>query len=138
MKVCYIKPVKAVIPMLTLASASTLLATETASQVTAEAGFWETLGTKITTAINGAIDSSSEAISNAVYAGLTDFKNEIFACMHTQWVRFVDTSFILCLAIAFAGAIAGIMGIKKGYQVTIISILFYLFLRVFSWAMGWY
>lgn len=54
------------------------------------------------------------------------------------WARFVDTSFILCLAIAMAGVICGACGINKGYKWAIISILFYLFLRMTSYYMGWY
>ena len=54
------------------------------------------------------------------------------------WIKFVNTSYILCLAIAMAGAICGFCGIKKGYKVAIISILFYLLLRMVSFYNGWY
>ena len=54
------------------------------------------------------------------------------------WVKFVDVSYILCLAIAMAGAICGFCGIKKGYKVAIVSILFYLLLRMVSFYNGWY
>ena len=54
------------------------------------------------------------------------------------WIKFVDVSYILCLAIAMAGAICGFCGIKKGYKVAIVSILFYLLLRMVSFYNGWY
>lgn len=54
------------------------------------------------------------------------------------WIKFVNTSYILCLAIAMSGAICGFCGIKKGYKVAIVSILFYLLLRMVSFYNGWY
>jgi len=54
------------------------------------------------------------------------------------WIKFVNTSYILCLAIAMAGVICGLCGIKKGYKVAIVSILFYLLIRMVSYYNGWY
>ena len=54
------------------------------------------------------------------------------------WIKFIDVSYIFCLAIAISGALMGICGIKKGYKYSIFSILFYLLLRLVSWAYGWY
>ena len=54
------------------------------------------------------------------------------------WIKFVNTSYILCLSIAFGGVICGICGIKKGYKASVASILFYVLLRMVSWYAGWY
>lgn len=54
------------------------------------------------------------------------------------WIKFVNTSYILCLAVAMAGSICGFCGIKNGYKVAIVSILFYLLIRMVSFYNGWY
>lgn len=54
------------------------------------------------------------------------------------WIKFINTSYILCLAIAMAGAICGFCGIKKGYKFSVASILFYLLIRMVSFYNGWY
>ena len=77
-------------------------------------------------------------IEEAIYNALQDTLVIPFQTWALEtWNKIVDASFILCLSIAFAGAICGVLGIKKGYQVTVISIIFYLLLRLFSYLMGW-
>ena len=86
----------------------------------------------VTTADMGMIE---EAIYNAIQNTIViPFQT----WCHNTWINFVDTSFIFCLALAVTGAICGILGLKKGYKVTVFAIVFYLLLRFFSWAMGWY
>lgn len=58
--------------------------------------------------------------------------------MNETWIKFIDASFIFCLTVAFIGAICGMIGIKRGYKVSTISIIFFFLLRLFSWGMGWY
>ena len=76
-----------------------------------------------------------QVISNAIQSTIVDPFN---SWCNSLWVKFVDTSYILCLSISIAGAICGFCGIKKGYKVAIVSILFYLLIRLVSWANGWY
>ncbi len=76
-------------------------------------------------------DAISNAIQNTV---VIPFQEALL----NGWIKFVDTSYILCLAVAMAGAICGFCGIKKGYKVAIVSILFYLLIRMGSFYNGWY
>lgn len=122
MKICYIPAV----------------ATATLPPNAVELNWVEALGQSISNSIGGAIDGSMQSVQNAVYGALDQFKTELFTSLNTQWIKFVDASFIICLSIAFTGAVCGVLGIKKGYQVTILSIVFYCFIRLFSFLMGWY
>lgn len=54
------------------------------------------------------------------------------------WIKFVSVSYLICLAIAMCGVVCGICGIKKGYKASVVSILFYVLLRMVSWYAGWY
>lgn len=84
---------------------------------------------------NNIMDPMQEAISNAIQESIViPFQT----WCHNTWINFVDASFIFCLALATTGAICGILGIKKGYKATVFAIIFYVLLRFFSWAMGWY
>lgn len=77
-------------------------------------------------------------VQEQVYNALSQFWGDLCIWLNEQWIRFIDMSFVFCLTIAFMGAICGILGIKTGYKVTILSIVFYLFLRLASYLMGWY
>lgn len=121
MKICYIPAVATAMP----------------TGVT-ELNWFQTLGQSISTSVSNAIDGSMQSVQNAVYGALDQFKTELITSLNTQWIKFVDASFIICLSIAFTGAICGVLGIEKGYQVTILSIVFYCLIRLFSFLMGWY
>lgn len=54
------------------------------------------------------------------------------------WIKFISLSYAVCLTVAVTGIVCGALGIKKGYRVAAGSIIFYLILRLFSWALGWY
>lgn len=110
MKICYIP---ATTTMLTVASSNTLLA----KTATAKEMGW---------------------VEEQVYNALSGFWGDLCTWANQTWINFIDASFVMCLAVAFTGAICGICGIKKGWKVTVFSIIFYLLLRFFSWAMGWY
>ena len=84
------------------------------------------------TAEQGIIEKAiSSAIQNTI---IIPFQHALL----NGWIKFINTSYILCLAIAMTGAICGVCGIKKGYKVAIISILFYLLIRMVSFYNGWY
>ncbi|MHC1750751.1 MAG: hypothetical protein AB9856_20960 [Cellulosilyticaceae bacterium] len=76
-----------------------------------------------------------KAISDAINSTIV---TPIKAWALDTWIRVIDLSGILCLAIAFTGAICGMLGIKKGYKATVLSIVFYCLIRLFSYLMGWY
>lgn len=84
---------------------------------------------------NNIMDPLQQAIQNAINETIIIPLQE---WAHNTWVMLVDTSFILCLSIAFAGAVCGALGIRKGYKVCVITIVFYFLLRLFSYLMGWY
>lgn len=90
--------------------------------------------------VNGFIvnTESMGVIEQAIYNSLSKMWSEICMWFNAQWIKFVDASFIICLSIAFVGAICGVLGIKKGYQVTLLSMVFYCLIRLFSFLMGWY
>lgn len=76
-----------------------------------------------------------KAISNAIQSTVVI---PLQQALLSGWIKFVSTSYILCLAVAMAGAICGFCGIKKGYKFSVASILFYLLIRMVSFYNGWY
>ena len=53
------------------------------------------------------------------------------------WLKFVGISYWLCLAIATTGVICAILGIPKGKKWAIVSIVFYIIVRMVSYYNGW-
>lgn len=127
MKICYVPPVAAAVSNLPATTGTVI-----------ELNWFQALGQSISTSVSNAIDGSMQSVQNAVYGALDQFKTDVCLYLNEQWIKFIDASFIICLSIAFAGAICGVLGIKKGYQVTILSVVFYCLLRLFSFLMGWY
>lgn len=76
-----------------------------------------------------------QAISDAIQHTIVD---PFYSWCNGIWIQIVDMSYILCLSVAIGGVICGICGIKKGYKWSVISILFYLLIRMVSWYNGWY
>lgn len=83
--------------------------------------------------------SNQGMIEKAISSAIQNTIVEPFChAVNQAWIKLIDVSYILCLSIAVAGVICGICGIKKGYKWSVVSILFYLFLRTLSYYMGWY
>lgn len=84
---------------------------------------------------NNIMDPLQQAIQNAIEVTILI---PLKTWLHNTWVILIDTSFIFCLTVGFVGAICGVLGIKKGYKISVFSLVFYFLIRLFSYLMGWY
>lgn len=84
------------------------------------------------------VASKNNLLENAISEALT--KVIVEPCkkwaLHA-WFGFMDFSHAVCFSIALAGVICGMLGIKKGYKASVLSIVFYFMLSLISWAKGW-